>query len=119
MHNPSIMNLTEVGMNTFCTFHQQTHSEKRFPQWINSMNLVMNLLLDSKLTEPVVEEEKIHESEETPKETTMVLWECAPMLGLEEEETNEEIQLSYFNAAMRRNGSIIEDKTLLPKIKII
>ena len=45
------------------------------------MTLVMNQLLDSKLTEPMAEEEKTHES----KETTMVLWDCAPMLGLEEE----------------------------------
>ena len=85
------MNLTEVGMENFCTFHQQPHSERNFPQWINSMNLVMNQLLDSKLTETVVEEEKAHGPEEAPKETTMVLWDCAPMLGLENEEPIEEI----------------------------
>ena len=83
MQIPSIMNLTKVGMDNFCTFHQQPHSKKSFPQWINSMNLVMNQLLDSKLTEPVAEEKKIYELEETPEETTMVLWDCAPMLGLE------------------------------------
>ena len=49
-HNPSTMNLTEVGMENFCTFHQQPHSERNFPQWIHSMTLVMNQLLDSKLT---------------------------------------------------------------------
>ena len=48
------------------------------------MTLVMNQLLDSKLTEPVDEEEKMHESKETPEETTMVLWDCAPILSLEE-----------------------------------
>ena len=41
-HSPSIMNLTKVGMDNLCTFHQQPHSEKSFPQWINSMTLVMN-----------------------------------------------------------------------------
>ena len=61
-HSPSIMNLTEVGMDNFCTFHQQRHSEKNCPRWINSMILVMNQLLDSKLTEPVDEDEKMHES---------------------------------------------------------
>ena len=57
------------------------------------MTLVMNQLIDSKLTDPMADKEKIHELEETPEETTMVLWDCAPMLGLEEEEPNEEIQL--------------------------
>ena len=52
------MNLTEVGMDNFCTFHQQPHSENNFPQWSNSMTLVMNQLLDSKLTEDSDEEEK-------------------------------------------------------------
>ena len=45
------MNLIDVGMDNFCTFHQQPHSEKNCSQWINSMTLVMNQLLDSKLTE--------------------------------------------------------------------
>ena len=50
-HNTASMNLTEVGLDNFCTFHQQPHSEKNCPQWINSMTLVMNQLLDSRLTE--------------------------------------------------------------------
>ena len=54
----SSMNLTEVGMDNFCTFHQQPHSEKNCPQWLNSMTLVMSQLLDSKLTEDSDEEEK-------------------------------------------------------------
>ena len=49
-HSPASMNLTNAGMDNFCTFDQQTHFEKQFPQWINSMTLVMNHLLDSKLT---------------------------------------------------------------------
>ena len=83
------------------------------------MTLVMNQLLDSKLTEHVDEVEKIHESEEMPKETTMVLWDCAPMLGLEDEEPNEEIQLSNVNVTTRSKRPLIEDNTLLPKIKRI
>ena len=59
-HSPSLMNLTEVGMENFCTFHQHPHSERNCPQCINSMTLVMNQLLDSKLIEPTVEEEKAH-----------------------------------------------------------
>ena len=49
-HISSAMNLTEVGMENFCTFHQQPHSERKCPKWINSMTLVMNQFLDSKLT---------------------------------------------------------------------
>ena len=45
-------------MDNFCTFHKQPHSEKNCPQWINLMTLVMNQLLDSKLTEVDEEEEK-------------------------------------------------------------
>ena len=45
------MNLTDIGMENFCTFHQQPHSENNCLQWINSMTLVMNQMLDSKLIE--------------------------------------------------------------------
>ena len=32
-HNSAAMNITEVGGDNFCTFHQQPHSEKNYPQW--------------------------------------------------------------------------------------
>ena len=83
------------------------------------MNLVMNQLLDSKLTETVVEEEKAHGLEEEPNETTMVLWDCAPMLGLENEEPTKEIQISVVNVETRIKGPLIEDNILHPKIKKI
>ena len=67
------MNLTDVGMENFCAFHQQPHSKKNCPQWMNSMTLVMNQLMDSKLTETVDEKEKGHEPTETQKEDTLVL----------------------------------------------
>ena len=57
-HSPASMNVTEVGMDNFCTFHQQPHSEKNCPEWINSMTLVMDQLLDSKQIETDNEEEK-------------------------------------------------------------
>ena len=41
------------------------------------------------------------------------------MLGLENEEPTEEIQLLAINVTTRRNGPLIEDNTLLPKIKKI
>ena len=70
------MNLTEVGMDNFCTFHQQPHSEKNCPQWLNSMTLVMNQLLDSKLTEDSDEEEKGSKTTEKQENDTMFLWDC-------------------------------------------
>ena len=79
------MNLTEVGMDNFCTFHQQPHSEKKFPQWINSMTLVMNQLLDSKLTEADDEEEKRNKSTEKQEDDALVLWDCVSLFDTEEE----------------------------------
>ena len=79
-------------MDNFCTFHQEPHSEKNCPQWINSITLVMNQILDAQINEPEVKEERTNEPRES-HETTMVLWDCTPMLGLEEEDPNEEIEL--------------------------
>ena len=73
-------------MNNFCTFHQQPHSEKNCPQWINSMTLVMNQLLDSKLTETGKEEEKDNEPMEKQEEDTLVLWDYVSMFDTEEED---------------------------------
>ena len=58
VYNSSILNFNEVGMDHLCTFHQEHHSKKRCPQWINSMTLVMNQLLDAQLTKPEVQEEE-------------------------------------------------------------
>ena len=77
------MNLTDVGMDNFCTFHQQPHSQKNCPQWINSMTLVMNQLLDSKLTETSKEEEKDNQSTEKQEEHTLVLRDCVSMFDIE------------------------------------
>ena len=56
--NSASMNTTEVGVDNFCTFHQQPHSEKNCPQWLNLVTLVMNKLLDSKLTKDSGKEEE-------------------------------------------------------------
>ena len=45
------------------------------------MNLVMNQILDAQITEPEVKEERKNKLEKPP-ETTMILWDCAPILGL-------------------------------------
>ena len=58
VYNSSILNFNEVGMDHFFTFYQEPHSEKSFPQWINSMTLVMNQILGAQITDPKVEEGK-------------------------------------------------------------
>ena len=83
------------------------------------MNLVMNQLLDSKLTEHALEEEKVHGPEKIPEETTIVLWDCMTSLGLNDEELTKKIPLSVVNVTTRRNGLIIDESTLLPKIRRI
>ena len=49
----------------------------------------------------------------------MVLWDFAPMLGLEEEEPTEEIQLSAVNVTTRSKGRIMDESLLLPNIRKI
>ena len=82
------MNLTEIGMDNFCTFHQQPHSEKNCPQWINSMTLVMNQMLDSRLTEEDDDEKKESTASTSTKEQeeeTMALWNSVSLFDAEEE----------------------------------
>ena len=86
-HNTASMNLTELGLDNFCTFHQQPHSEKNCPQWINSMTLVMNQLLDSILTEEGDEERKENSPSTSTKEQeeeTMALWNSVSLFDAEE-----------------------------------
>ena len=73
-------------MDNFCTFHQQPHSEKNCPQWINSMTLVMNQLLDSKLTDDGDEERKdSNTSTKEQEDETMVLWNSVSLFDAVEE----------------------------------
>ena len=85
VYNSSVLNFNKVGIDNSYTFHQEPHSEKSCPQWINSMTLVMNQILDAQIKYLKVKEEKTNEPEKLI-EMTMVLWDCAPTLGLYEEE---------------------------------
>ena len=49
----------------------------------------------------------------------MVLWDCVPTLGLNEEEPTEEIQLSLVNVTTTRKGPVMDERLILPKIKKI
>ena len=72
--NHVILNFNEIGMNHLCTFHQEHYLERIFPQWINSMTLVINQLFDTQLTYPKAKEDQTNEQEEKNEETMMVLW---------------------------------------------
>ena len=50
------------------------------------MTLVMNQLLDSKLTETSEEKEKDHEPKEKQVEDTLFLWDCVSMFNMEDED---------------------------------
>jgi hypothetical protein len=39
-------NLDNFSNDNFFSYHQQNHPERTCPQWINSMTLVINQLLD-------------------------------------------------------------------------
>jgi len=44
------IDLGEVASDSFCNYHQEHHSEKDFPQWVNAMNLLANCILGCALT---------------------------------------------------------------------
>ena len=104
-------------MDDFCTFHQQPHDEKNCPQWINSMTLVINQSLDSKLTETDNEEEKNNQSTKKQEEDALVLWDCVSMFDALEKGSLKREEISDTNVTTRSQGLVKEDKSILPKIK--
>jgi hypothetical protein len=36
------IDLETVASDSFCTYHQENHSERDFPQWVHAMNLMAN-----------------------------------------------------------------------------
>ena len=77
------MNITEIGGDNFCTFHQQPHSEKKCPQWLYSMTLVMNKLLDPQLTKDSGKEGKKKQIIEKQDDDTMFLWNGVSLFNIE------------------------------------
>ena len=107
------MNITEVGGDNFCTFHQQPHSEKKCPQWLNSMTLVMNKLLDSKLTKDSSKEEEKNQTMEKQDADTMFLWNGSSLFNTEENAPKPE----YPPIAKKGTDLEIKDSTIILKIK--
>jgi hypothetical protein len=72
------IDLGNVASDSFCTYHQENHSERECPQWVHVMNLMANQFLDEvSLTEQpsssvmnVVDQEEI----DPPKDITMMIW---------------------------------------------
>ena len=75
------------------------------------MTLVMNQLLDSKLTKPDNEEEKNSKTIEKQEDDAMVLWDCVSLFDTKEEETTET------NVTTRIQGLLSKDRSVISKIK--
>ena len=109
VHNSIILNFNQEGMDHLCTFHQEPHSKKNCPQWINSITLVMNKLLDTQLVDPKEEQSQTNMPKKTNEETTMVLWDWEPTLWLSEDEPTEEIKMSSVNVTTRSKGLVVDE----------
>ena len=77
------INITEIGGDNFCTFHQQPHLEKKCPQWLHSMTIVMNKLLDPELTRHSGEEEKKKQTIVKKEDDTMFSWNGVSLFNTE------------------------------------
>jgi hypothetical protein len=72
------IDLGNVASDSFCTYHQENHSEREFPQWVHTMNLMANHFLDEvSLTEQssssatnIVDQEEA----DPPRDTAMLIW---------------------------------------------
>ena len=86
------------------------------------MTLVMNQLLDSRLTEEGEEERKETSTSTSTKEQeeeTMALWKSVSLFDAEEEKTQGYKDVVETNVATRSQGTVKEDSLILPKIKRI
>ena len=81
------------------------------------MTLVMNQLLDSKLTEANDEEENDNKSTEKQEDDAMDLWDCVSTFDTEEESDLKHEDISETNVTTRSQRLIKEDGLVLPKIK--
>ena len=111
--NSASMNITEAGGDNFCTFHQQPHSKKKCPQWLNSMTLVMNQLLDSKLTRDSGKEENKDKNIEKQDNDTMFLWDGFSLFDTEESTFKSE----YSPTVTKDMDLIIKDHATISNIK--
>jgi hypothetical protein len=72
------IDLGNVASDSFCTYHQENHSERECPQWVHAMNLMANHFLDEvSLTKQssssamnIIDQEEA----DPPRDTTMLIW---------------------------------------------
>jgi hypothetical protein len=72
------IDLGNVVSDSFCTYHQEKHSERECPQWVHAMNLMANHFLDevsltkqsSSSTMNIDDQEEANPS----RDTTMLIW---------------------------------------------
>ena len=81
------------------------------------MTLVMNQLLDSKLTEDDEQEEKNNQPIEKQEEDALVLWDCVSLFDTEEEGSWKHEETLETNVTTRSQGLLNKDNSILPKIK--
>ena len=81
------------------------------------MTLVMNQVLDSKLTETDEEEEKNNQSTEKQEDEAMVLWDYVSLFDAKEEKDLRHEDILETNVTTRSQGLIKENSLMLPKIK--
>ena len=84
------------------------------------MTLVMNQMLDSRLTEEDDEERKESAASTSTKEQeeeTMALWSYVSILDAEEENTQGRKGVREANVTTRSKGTVSDDSLLLPKIR--
>jgi hypothetical protein len=82
------IDLGNVASDSFCTYHQENHSERECRQWVNAMNLMANrFLCEVSLTEPPNSSAfKIANQEEAdpPQDTTMLIWDPDVIMSLDD-----------------------------------
>ena len=110
--NLESINITEVGGDDFCTFHQQPHSEKKCPQWLHSMTLVMNKLLDPKLAKDSGKEEKEKQIIREPADDTMFSWNGISLFDTEDDTPKFECT----STTTKDMGVIGQDNAMISKI---
>jgi hypothetical protein len=82
------IDLGNVASDSFCTYHQENHSERECPQWVHAMNLMANHFLgEVSLTEPssssafnIVNQEEV----DPPQDTTMLIWDPDMIASLDD-----------------------------------
>ena len=111
--NSASINITEVGGDNFCTFHQQPHSEKKCPQWLHSMTLVMNKLLESKLNKDSCKKEEKNQTTKKQDDDAMFLWNGSSLFNTEENALKSE----YTPTTTKDTDLEIQHNEIISKIK--